>query len=381
MKKKLGFVAAGFAVLLVLTTGLFYLFAGHTNLEEKKAELLVAVNEIEQLADAGEWAGLHEKTAQLSENIRTIEGTPGGNTGLIILCGICMIFLLTVFLYDYFAILRPFDKLQGFAEKIAQGNFDIALRYERSNYFGAFTWAFDSMRREITKARSCEKEAIENNKTVIATLSHDIKTPIASIRAYAEGLEANMDSTAEKRERYLSVIMKKCDEVSRLTNDLFLHSLADLEKLKISLNELELCGFLKEVIGELAAEQDDIHFTMPPFTARIVADENRLVQVVENLVNNARKYAKSDIAIYCSKDEDSVSIHIRDYGGGIPDEDMPFIFDKFYRGKNSGSEQGSGLGLYIVKYLTEQMKGKILLHNHKDGLEAIITLPMLLNKS
>ena len=81
------------------------------------------------------------------------------------------------------------------------------------------------MRKEITKARSCEREAIENNKTVIATLSHDIKTPIASIRAYAEGLEANLDSTYEKRMKYLSILMRKCDEVSKLTNDLFLHSL------------------------------------------------------------------------------------------------------------------------------------------------------------
>ena len=97
--------------------------------------------------------------------------------------------------YVYFAILRPFEKMKAFAGKIARGDFEDSLRYERSNYFGEFTWAFDSMRTEIIKARACEKEAIENNKTVIATLSHDIKTPIASIRAYTEGLEANMDTT------------------------------------------------------------------------------------------------------------------------------------------------------------------------------------------
>ena len=188
-----------------------------------------------------------------------------------------------------------------------------------------------------------------------------------------------MDSTPQKRERYLSVIMKKCDEVSRLTNDLFLHSLADLEKLKITPREMELCGFLREAVAEIGAEQNDIHFTVPTFTLRVSADENRLLQIVENLVNNARKYAKTDIDIFCIQDDNEVSIHIQDYGGGIPDEDMPFIFEKFYRGKNCGDEQGSGLGLYIVKYLTEQMQGKILLHNYKDGLEAIITLPVLID--
>ena len=69
-------------------------------------------------------------------------------------------------------------------------------------------------------------------------------------------------------------------------------------------------------------------------------------------------------------------LKIRDYGGGIPDEDMPFIFDKFYRGKNCGSEQGSGLGLYIVKYITEKMGGSILLRNHISGLEAVVALPV-----
>ena len=379
MKKRLISVTAGFAMLLLFVTGFFLFIERQQAIDVSKEELLVAVNEVEQLAKIGDVIELAEKTAVLTQTIRELNGVSGEYGSLLILCGICLLFLLFVFSYVYFAILRPFDKLKGFAEKIAQGDFDIALRYERSNYFGAFTWAFDSMRREITKARSCEKEAIENNKTVIATLSHDIKTPISSIRAYAEGLEANMDSTPQKRERYLSVIMKKCDEVSRLTNDLFLHSLADLEKLKITPKEMELCAFLKETVEELGAEQNDIHFTAPAFTLRVSADENRLLQIVENLVNNARKYAKTDIDIFCVQDDNVVSIHIQDYGGGIPDEDMPFIFEKFYRGKNCGSEQGSGLGLYIVKYLAEQMHGKILLHNHKGGLEAIITLPVILD--
>ena len=125
----------------------------------------------------------------------------------------------------------------------------------------------------------------------------------------------------------------------------------------------------------MAGEQNDINFNMPDFMAEISADKNRLLQVTENLINNARKYAKSQIDISIKKDDGYIEIHFRDYGSGIPDEDMPFIFDKFYRGKNCEGEQGSGLGLYIVKYLTEKMGGKVLLHNHRDGLEAVVSLP------
>ena len=230
------------------------------------------------------------------------------------------------------------------------------------------------MRREITKARACEREAIDNNKTVIATLSHDIKTPVASIRAYAEALEANMDSTYDKREKYLSVIMRKCDEVSKLTDDLFLHSISDLERIKIDCKSFELNGFLDKAVNELSAGQGDIIFDRPEEKMNITADPDRLMQIIENLVNNSRKYAKTDITILAKREGDSAVLCFTDGGRGIDDEDMPFIFDKFYRGRNCGAEQGSGLGLYIVKYLVTKMGGEISLKNLPHGFEATVRL-------
>lgn len=376
MKGRLVSVSVLFSVLIIIASGIFYFTDKQADPQESLSEQLVAVNEIDRLVKMGEYEKLTEKTAALSESIRSSKEVSTVNIGIFVMCGICIVFCAVVFVYVYIAILRPFEKLKGFAEKISQGNFDIPLDYERSNYFGEFTWAFDSMRREIKKARSCEREAIENNKTVIATLSHDIKTPVASIRAYAEGLEANLDDTPEKRKKFIGVIMRKCDEVSKLTNDLFLHSLSDMDKLKIIPESFELCGFIENAVTELATEHDDVHFKKPFFTAEVSADKNRLMQITENLIGNARKYAKTDIEISITLSDGNVLIHFRDFGKGIPDEDMPFIFDKFYRGKNCGSEQGSGLGLYIVKYIMEQMDGDILLKNHSDGLEAIVSLPI-----
>lgn len=377
MKGKLISVTVLFSVLIIVAAGIFYVSEMQKNSRDSGSEQLVAVNEIEQLVKLGEYEKLSEKTAELSESIRSAQTVPEASGGVFVMCGLCIIFCISVFGYVYLKILRPFEKLKIFAEKISEGNFDIPLDYERSNYFGEFTWAFDSMRREIKKARSCEREAVENNKTVIATLSHDIKTPVASIRAYAEGLEANLDGTPEKRGKYLGVIMKKCDEVSRLTNDLLLHSLSDMDKLRVIPERVELCGFMENAVNEIAAENKDVHFRKPYFAAEVNADKNRLMQITENLINNARKYAKTDIEVFITLSEVNVQMHFRDFGNGIPDEDMPFIFDKFYRGKNCQDEQGSGLGLYIVKYITEQMNGEILLHNHKDGLEATVILPLI----
>ena len=136
----------------------------------------------------GERRWHRKKLLSLRDTIRGFEQPAADSSKALVICAAAAFIAALSFGYVYFSILRPFDKMKNFAEKIAQGNFDIPLDYERSNYFGSFTWAFDSMRREITKARACEREAIDNNKTVIATLSHDIKTPVASIRAYAEGL-------------------------------------------------------------------------------------------------------------------------------------------------------------------------------------------------
>lgn len=375
MKNKLILVTAFFSLAVILISGGAYLLSKRLDPEDERAAYIVDLNEIIQYNEIGEYDTANAKLHALQETMRKAENQINGMNFIPILCGVSVLFFITAFGYIYFAILRPFEKLKDFAAKISLGNFNVPLKYERSNYFGEFTWAFDSMRNEITKSRASEKEAIENNKTVIATLSHDIKTPIASIRAYVEGLSANMDSSFEKRERYLSVITKKCDEVSRLTNDLFLHSVSDLDKLTLVPERIEICAFTESVINEISAERGDILFRQPDFTAFVHVDKNRFTQACENIINNARKYAKTDMEVFFIREDEAIALHFRDYGEGIPDENMPFVFDKFYRGNNCKNEQGSGLGLYIVKYILEKTGGEVVLQNREKGLEVTMILP------
>lgn len=370
-----------FSFLMIGLSVVLYFSTRGVDAEGQTSGYIVALNEIAQLNKNGDIKLADEKIAILQETMRLSEERESGVNFIPMLCTVSVLFFFAAFGYIYFAVLRPFDEMKEFAVRISAGDFHIPLDYRRSNYFGAFTWAFDSMRNEITKARISEKEAIDNNKTVIATLSHDIKTPIASIRAYAEGLGASMDGSYEKRARYLEVITRKCDEVSQLTDDLFLHSVSELDRLKINPERVELCSCMEGIIRELVATQKDVHFHHADFISYVNVDKNRLTQIAENLINNARKYAKSSIDVFLTQEEDAVSIHFRDYGSGIPDENMPFIFDKFYRGSNCKDEQGSGLGLYIVKYITEKMEGWVTLVNHRDGLEAVVTLPVYSGKA
>lgn len=381
MKSRLTVVFLLFSICFFLFAGVFFACSRKTDPEDVRSQQIVAVNELEQLAKKGEIKKMQEKSAELQEGLRSAKTeAKGTDTRYLFFGAAAAVYSGIIFWYIYVSILRPFDKMKIFAKEIAQGNFDLPLAYERSNYFGDFTWAFDSMRKEITRARSCEKEAVENNKTVIATLSHDIKTPIASLRAYAEGLEANMDSTAEKREKYISVIIRKCDEVAGLTNDLFLHSISSLDRLEISMETFELCGFLRAAVSEITVDEQNVCLTLPVQKIMVSADKNRLVQVCENIINNAAKYAGTVLDLTVTPDGDSVRIVFRDYGSGIEDEDLPFVFDKFYRGKNCGNRQGSGLGLYIVKYIIEKMNGKVFLHSYPDGLEVTVALPAARSK-
>ena len=379
MKGRVIKVTVIFSLLLVAVTGILAFHSGRSVPQDDRSQQLLDLNEISQLIDRGDYDTAKQKTDEYADRLRSkpLEDSDGING--IVMCSITVLFMAMVFIYVYLNVLRPFDKMKDYASEIAKGNFDLPLDYERSNYFGAFTWAFDSMRKEITRSRMAEREAIENNKTVIATLSHDIKTPITSIRAYAEGLEANLDTSLERRSRYLEVLMRKCDEVTALTNDLFLHSLSDLDMLQMQPEEFEIVPFLDQSISEISAGHEDVVFRKPDISPVIYADKKRINQIVENLINNSRKYAKTIVTVSLTQADDMVSIHFRDRGSGIPDEDMPFITDKFYRGKNKGDENGSGLGLYIVKYIAERSGGSIELINHtsvEKGLEAVVSLPI-----
>lgn len=376
--KKCLFAALVFILILGAVTALTT--AGFQREQKDCGELTVMANEIERLIEIGETDEAKNRAGELRAALSEFSAREEKNNpyllAVLLEFGASAVIVAAAFIYIGLRIIRPFEKLTDFAEHIAGGDFDLPLNYERANYFGKFTWAFDCMRREISTARACEKEAIENNKTVIASLSHDIKTPVASIRAYAEGLEAGYGDNPEKRAKYLGVIMRKCDEVAALTNDMLLHSVSDMDKLRINPTEFELCGFIRETIPELSVKNNVI-LKLPSYHIHINADKSRIMQVFENIIANGAKYAKTDVLITAHKTERGAEITFRDFGKGVPEEEIPFLFDKFYRGSRIEKENGAGLGLYIVKYVITRSGGEVYAENLPDGFSIKIILPVV----
>ena len=380
-------------------------------LEDLSGELMVAANELQHGdPDAPDrYYGLQQQ----------LQAAANGQDSLLLALGISLACCLGFILYIYLAILRPFHKLERFARHIAAGDYDRPLDMPRHNVFGAFSWAFDSMREGLDDARQAEHQARQANKLLIASISHDIKTPIASIRACAEALGSGQASSPERQSRYLDTIIRKSDEVAQLTDDLFLHALADIDQLVIEPKPLALPTFiasiaadnsLQAVLGKCRLNHPHptkltryapSSFAGAPDSApssgqsgteafigaslkvekvpdvRVIADEKRLGEIFANILDNAGKYAAGEpLRLSFGQDGGQLCCVFEDQGTTLAADDLPFIFDKFYRGCNAADQQGSGLGLYIVRYLAQRMGGDAHAELSLDGLRIIVRLPI-----
>ncbi len=293
-----------------------------------------------------------------------------------VLCLLLLLLIQAVCLAGYAACLygtlvKPFRKLEGFAERIAGGNLDIPLEMDRQNLFGAFTESFDIMRTELKKARLAEAEANAEKKELVAKLSHDIKTPVASIKAASEVGFALAESE-RMRENYTQII-QKADQINSLVTNLFTATLEELQELTVTPGDME-----SSEIKMLLENADYLHQAeipdIPP--CLVWADRLRLQQVFDNIFANSYKYADTAIQVQAEKSGGWLTVELEDAGGGMPKEEIFFIKEKFRRGSNAGAVDGAGLGLFISDYFMEAMKGTLTVENGEQGLKVRVSVPL-----
>lgn len=273
--------------------------------------------------------------------------------------------------YIYFAVIKPFKKLEGFAESVAGGNLDIPLKMDRGNIFGAFTESFDIMRSELKKARLAEARANAEKKELVAKLSHDIRTPVASIKAASEVGAAISEN--EKNRQNFTHIIHKADQINTLVTNLFSATLEELQQLTVEPVDIE-----SGEISEMLAGADYFHYAKIPAVpdCLIYADKLRLQQVFDNIFANSYKYANTKIDVEILLKNNRLSVKIEDFGGGVPNEEIPFLKEKFKRGKNSENIDGAGLGLYISDCFMKEMGGELVIENGQHGLSAEIFIKL-----
>lgn len=280
----------------------------------------------------------------------------------------------------------PIKRLNYYANEISEGNLDVDIKYMGNDEMKQCCIAFDRMKTELKESLKIQAEYEKSKKEIIACISHDLKTPISSIRASAEGLIDGIAKEENMRRMYYGIIHKKILSLDKLVDDLFYHSQMELKKLEIIKKEQYLNDMLEKIIRPLE-DQFALSFktliVIRPFPNVLVSvDSDRIYQAIVNLIRNAEKYSDDgdEIMIGCEKKNNFVAIYVKDTGCGISKEDLPFIFDKFYRGEKARSSNlgGSGLGLAICKYIIKEHYGDIEVKSKLgEGSTFTILLPIV----
>jgi len=282
--------------------------------------------------------------------------------------------LVVVIWYVYIqrAVITPFRKLNSFAARVAEGNLDLPLDMDKGHIFGEFTESFDLMRHELKKARIAEKKANDDKKEVIAKLSHDIKTPVASIKSTSE---MGMALTKEDRTKEMfGIIDSKTDQIKTLVDNLSNSSVNDITEIEVNPGSQpsgDIPGMLKasDYLGRLG----DI--TVPSLS--VYFDKLRLQQVFDNIFMNSYKYADTKMHVTAEISEPYLVIRISDEGPGVKEEELPLLKERFARGSNAEGRDGAGLGLYLASCFMDKMDGKLGLRNLEPGFEVSVYIRLV----
>ena len=227
------------------------------------------------------------------------------------------------------------------------------------------------MRSELKKARLAEAKANAAKKELVAKLSHDIKTPVASIKAASE-VGAALAADGRNRESYRQII-RKADQINTLVTDLFSATLEELHELSVTPSDLE-SGELRTLLENA----DYLHRAALPDIPGCVllADKTRLQQVFDNLFSNSYKYAGTKIDVAVELKQGYLTVSVADHGGGVNESELPHLKEKFKRGSSVEGIEGAGLGLYISDYCMKEMGGRLVLENGAPGLKAVVWIAL-----
>ena len=274
--------------------------------------------------------------------------------------------------YVHRTIVKPFRQMEKFAGKVAQGELDAPVFVEKNNLFGSFTESFDIMREELKAARSREDAIKIKEKEMVASLSHDLKTPITGIKLICELLSVKVtDSYVTDK---ISNIHQKAEQINVLVSDLLSSALDELGEMNVECHD-EVSSILHELVAEhdtrsLAREEE-----IPECILN--TDRIRLSQVIGNIISNSYKYADTPIDVTYKVKDRFLAMSLRDYGSGVPEEEISLITGKFYRGKsNSVGKDGNGLGLYISNELMNKMNGELICSGIEKGLTVTLLIPL-----
>ncbi len=260
-------------------------------------------------------------------------------------------------------ILKPFEILSGMPYELSRGNLTVPVKESKSRFFGRFVWGMNVLRENLEQHRQSELALQREKKTLVISLSHDIKTPLSAIKLYAKALSKGLYREGEKQLEIAASIGAKADEIEKYLGQIIEASSQDFLNLQAEQGEFYLSELVREVCGYYREKLQlmKIGFSVGEYSDCIVkGDLDRSVEVLQNIIENAVKYGDGqNIALSFSEEEGCSLVTVENTGCTLPQAELPHIFESFIRGTNAENENGSGLGLYICRQLMHKMQGDI----------------------
>ena len=320
---------------------------------------------------------------RINENLGVILAKFFSAAGVLMLClaGIGLVWMSWSAIH---AFIRPLQRLKLAAAEIRDGNLDYELIVTGNDEFSEVGRSFEEMRLRLKDSNRQKNIAEEERKAMMASICHDLKTPITSILGYAEGILDGVADTPEKIREYTLVISKKAYSLQRLTDDLSLLSRLENAQLPPELKPMDAGLLAGEITREFAEENPGMELTVEADEGLICdIDRESFGRVLVNLLQNSVKYKKPDrtapsVSLSAVRAGNDALLTLTDDGIGIPPEDMARVYDRFYRSDASRSVvKGSGLGLSIARQIVTLHGGKTWMRAAEGGgVTACILLPL-----
>ena len=276
-------------------------------------------------------------------------------------------------------------RLSRGAKQIASGQFGARVPIAGRDEVAELSRSFNEMASRLEDAARRQRELDTMRRDLIAWIGHDLRTPLASIRAMAEALADGVVREPEKVERYLATMEKDIRTLSALIDDLFEMAQVDAGGLELELAPVSVEELITGTVARFAERAKSENVTLGGSNSDEVGiaqlDRQKMGRVMDNLVDNALRHTPRGgrVEIAALTKDDRLVLRVSDTGSGIPESDLPYIFDRFYRSEKSRSRAtgGSGLGLAIAKGIVEAHGGRIEADSEPgQGSRFIVSLPL-----
>lgn len=272
-------------------------------------------------------------------------------------------------------IMEPLNLLVEGTKRIKENNLTEKIQYAGDEEFETVCIAFNEMMESIALEQEKNQRYEKARTDMIAGISHDLRTPLTAMKGSIKVLKDGI-IPKEEQDKFLDVAERRSDEMEGLLNQLFYFSKLETGNMPFYFEEIDLVQFLEDYVKG----KEEINLDIKVQSEIISADSEQLRRILDNLIENSRKYAQSEslkIDITMVQQDNRVTVCVKDNGIGVAEDQLPYLFNEFYRVDESrNKKEGNGLGLYIVKVLMEAMSAKVSAKN-EHGLAIYLDFPLM----